>query len=84
MAQSRLILREEMTGCLECEAGTLATEESLVKNTFLQLFQPQYVTTFVQPEKETIKVRNEIRAVRFHIVRTAISLIRNSKTTKQN
>ena len=64
MAQSRLILREEMTGCLECEAGTLATEESLVKSTFLQLFQPQYVTTFVQPEKETIKVRNEIRAVR--------------------
>ena len=34
------------------------------KNTFLQLFRPQYATAFVQPGKETVKVRNEVRVAR--------------------
>ncbi len=61
MAQSRLVLREELTGCLECTKGS---EESLVKSTFLQLFQPRYSVSFVQPKKEAVKVRNEVRVAR--------------------
>ncbi len=63
MAKSRLILREEMTGCLECGEGS---EESPVKSTFLQLFQPNYANPFVKPIRETIKVRNEVRAARLN------------------
>ena len=55
MAQSRLVLREQVTGCLECAQSGM--EETPVKNTFLQLFRPQYATAFVQPRKETVKVR---------------------------
>lgn len=61
MAQSRLVLREEITGCLECTQGS---EEAPVKNTFLQLFQPKYSTSFIQPKKEKVKVRNEVRVAR--------------------
>ena len=62
MAQSRLVLREQVTGCLECAQS--GVEETPVKNTFLQLFRPQYATAFVQPGKETVKVRNEVRVAR--------------------
>lgn len=63
MAQSRLVLRQEVTGCLEC--GTDAgTEEAPVRNTFLQLFRPQYATAFVQPAREAVKVRDEVRVAR--------------------
>ena len=62
MAQSRLVLREQVTGCLECARSGM--EETPVKNTFLQLFRPQYATAFVQPGKETVKVRNEVRVAR--------------------
>ena len=62
MAQSRLVLREQVTGCLECAQSGM--EETPVKNTFLQLFRPQYATAFVQPGKETVKVRNEVRVAR--------------------
>ena len=62
MAQSRLVLREQVTGCLECAQSGM--EETPVKNTFLQLFRPQYATAFVQPRKETVKVRNEVRVAR--------------------
>lgn len=61
MAQSRLVLREEMTGCLACNEGN---EESPVRSTFLQLFRPAWATPFVQPEKEAVKVRDEVRVAR--------------------
>lgn len=61
MADSRLVLRERMTGCLDCES---ASEESSVKAPFLRLFTPQYVTPFVTPEREEVKVRNEVRVAR--------------------
>ena len=56
MVDSRLVLRERMTGCLDC---TAATEESTVKAPFIKLFTPRYVTPFVTPEREAVKVRNE-------------------------
>lgn len=62
MAQSRLVLREQVTGCRECIHSS--GEEAPVKDTFLRLFQPRYVTAFVQPDKETVKVRNEVRVAR--------------------
>ena len=68
MAQSRLVLREQVTGCLECAQSGM--EETPVKNTFLQLFRPQYATAFVQPRKETVKVRNEVRVHACSSVRT--------------
>ncbi len=61
LGAARLVLREQTTGCAECDRGT---EETPVKSTFLQLFQPKYATAFVQPEKETVKVRNEVRVAR--------------------
>lgn len=63
MAQSRLVLREEVTGCLECVQSAAMTEAP-VKSTFLKLFQPNYATAFVQPPKEAVKVRNEVRVAR--------------------
>ena len=53
MVDSRLVLRERMTGCLDC---TAATEESTVKAPFIKLFTPRYVTPFVTPEREAVKV----------------------------
>lgn len=61
MVDSRLVLRERMTGCLDC---TAATEESTVKAPFIKLFTPRYVTPFVTPEREAVKVRNEVRVAR--------------------
>lgn len=61
MADSRLVLRERMTGCLDC---TAASEESTVKAPFIKLFTPRYVTPFVAPEREAVKVRNEVRVAR--------------------
>ena len=58
MVDSRLVLRERMTGCLDC---TAATEESTVKAPFIKLFTPRYVTPFVTPEREAVKVRNGTR-----------------------
>lgn len=61
MVDSRLVLRERMTGCLDC---TAVTEESTVKAPFIKLFTPRYVTPFVTPEREAVKVRNEVRVAR--------------------
>lgn len=48
-------------GRLDC---TAATEESTVKAPFIKLFTPRYVTPFVTPEREAVKVRNEVRVAR--------------------
>lgn len=61
MAKSRLTLREQATGCLECEEGS---GETPIRNTFLKLFEPKYATPFVQPEREPVKVREEVRVAR--------------------
>lgn len=63
MAQSRLVLREEIIGCLECEESS---EESPVRNTFLQLFRPNWTIPFVRPQKEAVKVRDEVRVARLN------------------
>ena len=49
LGAARLVLREQTTGCAECDKGT---EETPVKSTFLQLFQPKYTVAFVPPLKE--------------------------------
>ena len=43
LGAARLVLREQTTGCAECDKGT---EETPVKSTFLQLFQPKYTVAF--------------------------------------
>lgn len=61
MANSRLVLREQMTGCRDC---TEASEESTVKSSFIKLFTPNYVSAFATPEHEEVKVRDEVRVAR--------------------
>lgn len=61
MAQSRLVLREQVTGCLECARSGM--EETPVK--YVPAIVPAAVChSFVQPGKETVKVRNEVRVAR--------------------
>lgn len=59
MAQSRLVLREKVTGCADCELGM---EESVVRNTLLHLFVPRYMTSFATPVFEPVKVRSEVHS----------------------
>ncbi len=63
LGAARLVLREQTTGCAECDRGT---EETPVKSTFLQLFQPKYTTAFVAPLKETVKMRDEVKVARLN------------------
>lgn len=62
MLQSRLALRQEVTGCLEC-AQSEGIEVPL-KNTLLQAYAPRYATAFVQPPKDSVKTRTEQRVAR--------------------
>ena len=61
MTQSRLVIREQVTGCRECEEGR---EEMTVRQPFYTPYVPHYATTYLTPEKEEVKVRNEIRVAR--------------------
>lgn len=80
MAQSRLVLREQVTSCLECASGM---EEMPIKSTFLQLFQPQYVVSFVQPDKEKVKVRNEVRVARLQFRQDSHKIDPNFKNNNE-
>lgn len=63
LGAARLVLREQTTGCAECDKGT---EETPVKSTFLQLFQPKYTVAFVPPLKEAVKMRDEVKVARLN------------------
>ena len=63
LGAARLVLREQTTGCAECDKGT---EETPVKSTFLQLFQPKYTLAFVPPLKEAVKMRDEVKVARLN------------------
>lgn len=63
LGSARLVLREQTTGCAECDKGT---EESPVKSTFLQLFRPHYTVAFVPPLKEPVKMRDEVKVARLN------------------
>lgn len=60
---AQLVLREQTTGCAECDKGM---EETPVKSTFLQLFRPRYTVAFVPPLKEPVKMRNEVKVARLN------------------
>lgn len=81
MVDSRLVLRERMTGCLDC---TAATEESTVKAPFIKLFTPRYVTPFVTPEREAVKVRNEVRVARLQFRQESRMWTRATRTTARS
>lgn len=61
MAQSRLVLRERVTGCLACVEGN---EEMPVKTPLLRLFTPHWATPYMAPESEPVKRREEVRVAR--------------------
>lgn len=63
LGAARLVLREETTGCAECDKGT---EETPMRSTFLQLFQPKYTAAFVPPLKEAVKMRDEVKVARLN------------------
>lgn len=61
MTRSRLVIREQLTGCLECAEGE---EETTVRQPFYTPYVPHYATAYLKPEKEEVKVRNEVRVAR--------------------
>lgn len=61
MADSRLVIREELTGCRNCGEGNA---ESTLLTPFVTLFTPHYVTPFIEPPAEPVKRRDEVRVAR--------------------
>lgn len=54
MADSRLELRETLTGCAECGEGSGTVP---VSDRFVTLYQPTYVSSWLEPDPEPVKQR---------------------------
>ena len=61
MYDSRLEVREAVTGCAECDEGR---ETSTVDPLVLPRFIPNYVTALREPAPEPVKRRDEVRSAR--------------------
>ena len=61
MYDSRLEVREAVTGCAECDEGG---ETSTVDPLVLPRFIPNYVTALREPAPEPVKRRDEVRSAR--------------------
>ncbi|MCD7976333.1 MAG: DUF3868 domain-containing protein [Tannerellaceae bacterium] len=62
MRNGRLILREEVAGCVNCELSE--DQKELMSPLLGEPYKPVYKTSFVTPEVEEIKNRDEVRELR--------------------
>ncbi len=79
MLDSRVELREEVYGCVNCGQGE--SQDQLLP-LVLQTFYPEYATARVEPEPEPIKVREESRTARINFKWDRYEILRDYKNNR--
>ena len=76
MADSRLEVREVVTGCAECGEGDGVVP---VTDRFVTLFQPTYVYSWVEPDPEPVKEREKSAEARIQFRQDKYDILPNYK-----